>query len=456
MIDGLVLSRSPLRCAAVSGLFVAPVLTVAILGYGDGPRPRYTGGFAEKTCVSCHNSFSLNEGTALGGSLTIEGVPAKYEPGEAYPLKVRLSHPGQSRWGFQLSSRFGDSGGQAGELKPLDEFTQVKEASGVSYIEHTEEGSREGLLDGPVEFTFEWVAPTSSDRLVVFNSAGNAADNSWDPKGDYVYVAGSFSRPVSISAPLTDATETEERELIRANNESRFIHLPAPTDLEPHNTEVHIEHRFLQSFEDATAGNAFGLDGPANINLGLNYALNERLSAGISRARFEKIVALTGTLELQTDDESPWRLSLLGGVQGRENFGEHYSAFFQLAGSVDHDRFRFFGVPTVVVNSRNEEEVAIFRDPINPDRNSTLALGLGVDAALNRSLSFGLEFVPRLAGFGGFRAEHPAMSAAFKIRSWGHVFSILVSTSRAFTPAEYAVNTEKDFSLGFNIYRRIR
>lgn len=71
-------------------------------------------------------------------------------------------------------------------------------------------------------------------------------------------------------------------------------------------------------------------------------------------------------------------------------------------------------------------------------------------------ISVALETVPRLAGFGGFGATNPSVAGAFKIRTWGHVFTITVSSNRTFTPAQYAVNTEPGLALGFNIYRRMR
>jgi hypothetical protein len=118
---------------------------------------------------------------------------------------------------------------------------------------------------------------------------------------------------------------------------------------------------------------------------------------------------------------------------------------------------RLYAVPTAVFHSRNRELVDLLRsDAINPDSNNTFSMGFGTDIALNSRFSLVGEVVPRVAGFGGFDHHRPTFSAGIEIRSWGHVFSILVSSSRDFTPAEYAVNPgQKDVSLGFNIYRRI-
>jgi hypothetical protein len=94
---------------------------------------------------------------------------------------------------------------------------------------------------------------------------------------------------------------------------------------------------------------------------------------------------------------------------------------------------------------------------INPDSNSTFALGLGTDVALNRRLSLIAEYVPRLAGYGGLDERRDQWGVGFVIRTWGHVFTIVASTSRDFNPSKYAVNAEeRSLALGFNLYRRIR
>ena len=82
-----------------ASLSVVPV--TALLAFSSGPLPRFTGGSQEETCVSCHNSFPLNEGRTRGGDFNISGVPESYRGGESYPITVLIGQPDQSRWGFQ-------------------------------------------------------------------------------------------------------------------------------------------------------------------------------------------------------------------------------------------------------------------------------------------------------------------------------------------------------------------
>ena len=146
------------------------------------------------------------------------------------------------------------------------------------------------------------------------------------------------------------------------------------------------------------------------------------------------------------------------GVEGKENFQREYSPFVQLAGAFDYKQFRLNVVPTMTFNSRSEQMLEFNRpDAINPESNNTFALGLGADFALNPRYSLTAEYAPRLAGFGGFFERCDQVAAGFVVRTWGHVFTVLLSTSRDFTPAKYGVNAEyRNLSLGFNVYRRMR
>ena len=446
-------STMPLsRLLALLCLLIVP-LTTFLPGFSDGPLPQLTGGFQEETCHSCHNSFPLNEGRTRGGIFLLSGVPTHYQSGESYPITVVIGQPGQRRWGFELSVRSAASGEQAGRLETVDDRTQLKEAEGIQYIQQNSSGTQEGILNGPVEFHFNWIAPDLSAGLVFFNAAGNAADGSGDSAGDYIYTAGAFSSAFGSSeAPLSQA-QPESQPRLRMNTTSRFMHLPAPVDLKKGDTETHIEHRFLEPIVDAGFGRAFGIDSGANINLGLNYALTDELTAGVSRTRFGQIVVLTGTYEIHTDPESPWNMSFLGGVEGEDNFHNHYSTVLQLPTFFDYKRLRTHVVPTMIFNSRKDEDLA---NPINPESNHTFSLGLGADLALHPRVSLTGEYVPRLAGFGGFGDEPSTLSWGVKLRTRGHVFTILLTNTRDFTPARYGVNSGPipGFALGFDLYRK--
>jgi hypothetical protein len=431
-----------------------------LLANSAGPLPRHTAGFGEQSCIHCHSSFKLNEGRNIGGVFEVRGVPVTYERGQSYPITVIIGQPGQSRWGFEMSVRHISSARQAGQLIPIDVTTQVKEAAGIQYLEHTSVGTREGTINGPVEFHFNWVAPNSARGPVLFNAAGNAADAGGTPAGDYIYTAGAYSGTPAIAGKtqITTTTKPKSGKDERMSETSKLLDLPSPVDLNKGTVEVHIQHRFFESISDSTPGNAFGVDFGANINLGVNYAITDRLSAGISRARLDQIVSIGWTYEIRTRKNSPWKMSFLAGVDGKENFERQFSPYVQLATSLEYKRVRLNVVPTLIFNSRDDMLVSAAPSiAINPLSNNTLSLGIGGDIALDRRFSLIGEVVPRLAGFGGFGKSQPQFGGGLAIRTSAHVFTIVASTSRDFNVSKYGINAESnDVSLGFNIYRRFR
>lgn len=431
-----------------------------LLSYSHGPLPGLTGGFREETCATCHQSHPINEGRLRGGIFEIAGVPKDFAAGQTYPLTVVIGQPGQSRWGFELAARFASTGKQAGRLAPADPSTQVIEYGGLQYIEHTASGTRAGTADGPVEFHFTWTAPDPSAGRIFFNATGNAANGDNTALGDYIYTAGAWSGQAdAVSNSSTDiAQKSQAKWGERVNDSSRVVDLPAPVHLRKGAFEMHIQHRFFEGLSDSRPGDAFGIDSGANIGLGMNYGITDRFSLGVSRARLDQVIAWTGTYAIQTARESFWKMSVVGGVEGQRNFERQYSPYLQLATRVDYRGLTLYAVPTAVFHSRNRELTELLRaEAIHPESDRTFSLGLGADIAIDSRFSIVGEVVPRLAGFGGFGRHRPTFSTGIEIRSWGHVFTLLVSSSRDFTPAKYAVNPEqKELSLGFNVYRRMR
>ncbi len=177
-------------------LMILPAMAYA---HKDGPDPRRTGapGDTQTACTGagCHQG-PLN---ASGGSVQII-LPgsAGYKPGVKQHIMVRVSETGQRRWGFQFTARLSSNpaNGQAGNLTPTDNFTQVlcndgratpcRAGAEVQFIEHTVEGTRLGTRDGAT-FEFDWTPPSDDAGDIVFYAAGNAANGNGDEFGDHIY-----------------------------------------------------------------------------------------------------------------------------------------------------------------------------------------------------------------------------------------------------------------------------
>jgi hypothetical protein len=168
-------------------LLATSMRLVASHAYAEGAPPGFSGGFKEESCHACHFHAEPN---AAGGRVTIDGVPARYVPGERYTLTVTLTRTGMKRAGFQLAARFKESGAQAGTLArgPAEgERVGVDTQSGIQYAGQKKEGASVGAAP-ETRWTVEWIAPTRGGP-VLFHVSANAADGNESADGDYVYTA---------------------------------------------------------------------------------------------------------------------------------------------------------------------------------------------------------------------------------------------------------------------------
>jgi hypothetical protein len=187
-------SRRSALLASLLGVVGASVLIGADHAppFRDGPPARYTGGFSEPTCVSCHFEGQVNQAP---GTLALVGVPEQYEAGKVYPVTVTLTRPGMLIAGFELSVRF-ESGAQAGTLELLpddkDKIGLTLERD-VQYAHHLRPGTSRVVSDTS-RWTLRWTAPSSS-APVVFNAVGNAANSDDSPLGDFIFTTEVKARP---------------------------------------------------------------------------------------------------------------------------------------------------------------------------------------------------------------------------------------------------------------------
>jgi hypothetical protein len=169
--------------ALAAALTAAGSMRVHGRAYPYGAPPGTTGGFSEPNCQMCHFGGELNE---RAGALTIEGLPERYTPGQAYRLIVRLRRPQMAAAGFQLSIRTA-AGAQAGTLATASAASvQVQASHGIQYAGHTEPGSRVST-PGTAEWALLWTAPAAASGPLTLSAAANAGDGDASPLGDYVY-----------------------------------------------------------------------------------------------------------------------------------------------------------------------------------------------------------------------------------------------------------------------------
>lgn len=201
--------RMPFVLAAALVCALAAV-ALAATHYSAGPLPSKTGAPAlgshpeEPNCTQCHLSFD-NEAQPIpnlnvaGGHVSVLDLPSYWVPGRTYTLRVELACDSSAvailpRWGFQLTAYDAATGAGAGTFAVRDPDTVqvVSSPSGPwadrSYVEHGPFGNHDGAL-GPVTWSFDWTAPAAPAGTIVFAVAGNAANGSEEPSGDWIYTA---------------------------------------------------------------------------------------------------------------------------------------------------------------------------------------------------------------------------------------------------------------------------
>jgi uncharacterized protein (TIGR03437 family) len=183
---------------------------IQVAAHSYGPAPRRTGAPADdaRACTVCHASSPLNSGAGSVKILLQSGLV--YIPGVKQRVAVQVADPMQQRWGFELTARLNSdlANGQAGDLAPVDNFTQVicEDAgpkpcsSGPQFIEHTSAGTRLGQKGGAV-FQFDWTPPSSNAGPVTLYVAGNAANGDGTPGGDLIYTSSVQLTPAIPVAP---------------------------------------------------------------------------------------------------------------------------------------------------------------------------------------------------------------------------------------------------------------
>lgn len=208
----------------------------------------------------------------------------------------------------------------------------------------------------------------------------------------------------------------------------------------------------------------FGLDAGANIRIGLDYGITDRISVGIGRTRLEKTVDLRTKISLfhQTRDGGmPLEVAFKGdvGIRTERNGFEFV------------DRLSYLG--SVLVARRVSDRVSIQVTPMvshfnlvyaetGPEgsslieENTHFAVALGGRVVLNDWLGATVEYIPVL----GERSDgtRDAVAVGLDIETGGHVFQLFLASSWWLTEQHViARNTDDffagDFRFGFNVNR---
>jgi uncharacterized protein (TIGR03437 family) len=187
----------------------------AMLEARSGGAPiRRTGAMVDGglDCTACHRT-NVPANVDGRGSIRIQAV--NYTPGQRQTIRVTVSHPESSRWGFQFTARLAsDENTKAGVITPNNNVQVNCDPSGSApcgsdreFATHTSAGTLSGA-NRSATFSFEWTAPATASGDVVLYASGIAADNSGSNTGDYVYTTRLVISPAAAQQRPTVTSDS--------------------------------------------------------------------------------------------------------------------------------------------------------------------------------------------------------------------------------------------------------
>lgn len=186
------------KAKVISILAILFIAGEASVMYASTAPTGYSGA-TTSTCRNCHSSYALNN---AGGSVTITGLPASYNAGQAYPISVVITHSASDRKKFGFSLKAINSAGTAvGTVSSTNTYAVV---SGTELVSK----NPQALTTATNTYTFnnlKWTAPAApgaNDQTIRFFVCGNACNSNGNESSDYVYTKN-YSVPVTVTAVET-------------------------------------------------------------------------------------------------------------------------------------------------------------------------------------------------------------------------------------------------------------
>ena len=229
-----------------------------------------------------------------------------------------------------------------------------------------------------------------------------------------------------------------------------------------------LEFRVAHRFGDLSSGayGFFGLDGPANLNLSLNYSYNGKLEIGISRTSMDKLYS--GYLKYKllrqtTNNKTPATITLLSemntnGLKSASTAHPEYAYFV--------DRFSY--VHQIMIARKFSDAFSIQLAPTLvhynlmynlTDQNDIYSVvGMGRIKISKRTALTG-EYCYRINNYSAdFLSYHNSLGFGMDLETGGHVFQFFFTNSFGINEAQTIPFTKGDITkfelkLGFNISR---
>ena len=227
--------------------------------------------------------------------------------------------------------------------------------------------------------------------------------------------------------------------------------------------DFRISHRFGPL--NSGAYNAWGIDGPANIRLGLDYSFDGRLMFGIGRSSYDKMVdgfLNTGCLR-QASEGMPISVTLFAGaywngvkdviVNGFDKYGTSWSRFsycYELMIARKFSSSFSLQVAPWLVHYNIVENI--------DDKNDSYGISGLFRFKFTKRSAVTAEYSYRLNDFSPSQTYYESFGIGYELETGGHVFQIHFINSFGMCESQFFPMTNSDWNsggvrLGFNISR---
>jgi hypothetical protein len=268
----------------------------------------------------------------------------------------------------------------------------------------------------------------------------------------------------AAAAPVAPAYDTD-LDVDPAEPDFTVVDMPTNARLPKHRLAFRLTHRFARALGDGDFGDLasdfFGFDSGAQIGFGLRFGLFRGTQLGIYRTS-DRTILLHAQQELLREGPAPVGVSLVGGVEGLDNFG--------LSEASNVEAHQFSPSAGLLVSRRLGSRGAVYAEPqwvgntrVVPSApgqdDGTFLVSLGARLRVTGSMSLLGEVHPRLAGYAGDLGSGDARSLATFGIEWtvgGHAFQLNVSNALGTTPAQVARGAQgaDGWFSGFNLSRQ--
>jgi hypothetical protein len=268
--------------------------------------------------------------------------------------------------------------------------------------------------------------------------------------------------PKSTDALLNSLNTDSTKQTAIAFRSTRLILSQTPETIKKNTLNFLVIHRFGDFSGDNGGGQIFyGLDAVADVYIGFEYGLTDKLNVNLGRSTIGRLVNLGfkyAILQQTTDNSMPVSLSFYG--EGGVNtygpytqFGDRLSYFGQAILSHQTSKFSIQVSPGIVQDNTPNPQVA-------GNENSFFSLSAAARLKVSHHMALVVDYAHP---FSTFRQNSTLpfsdpLGFGIEVETGGHVFTLNITNSRAVVETNYLSNTlskysEGQYRIGFTISR---